>query len=95
MLGVLWTREDAEEDTATRGGKQKPTSDELRIPLSCVIEPGILDLVKQHFGSRVGINPPEWAAGKAGPQGELVEMFGSSKEEFLKFVRGFVSPKIS
>lgn len=91
MLGVLWTREDVEDDPAE--DRRKQPANELRIPLSCIIEPGILDMVKQHFGRRMGIDPPEWAS--AQQPSEQVDLFGTSKEEFLKFVRGFVSPKIS
>jgi hypothetical protein len=93
MLGVLWLREDVEKDESMSGvvgSIARPN--ELTVPLACVVEPGIMDVVKQYFGKRMGIDPPGWAMAQ---KSETIEMFGSSKEEFLKFIRGFVSPKVS
>jgi hypothetical protein len=90
LLGVLWLREDAEQDEKTSVRKITALPNELRIPLACAIEPGIVDVVKKYFGKKGGINPPDWA-GKS----EVVEMFSTSKEEFLQFVRGFIAPKVT
>jgi hypothetical protein len=89
MLGVLWTREDAEQDDVDVK-KIRARPNELRIPLACAIEPGIVDVVKKYFGKRKGIGSPEWA-----DHSDVVDMFDVSREEYLKFVRGFVSPKVT
>jgi len=91
MLGVLWLREDIEQNESSVEAAMVARN-ELRVPLACAIEPGIMDVVKQYFGKRGGIDPPEWTRAQ---KGELVELFSTSREDFLKFVRGHVSPKVT
>jgi len=88
-LGILWTREDVQEqsDAQTRPSTKLPN--QLRIPLSLSIEPSLMETVRNTFGRKLGILPPDWAT-----TGEVVDLFDTEPDEFLNFVRTFVRPKV-
>jgi hypothetical protein len=90
-LGVIWTREDvADIDDKESKGKGRSRPNEIRLPLTYVVQPEVIDIVKNYFGSSKGIDPPKWAHGS-----EIEELYDTDKKSFLNFVRTFVSPKVS
>jgi len=88
-LGVLWTKEEVQ---AQAEAKEKPSTripEEIRIPLAVSIESALPETIRNMFGRKSGILPPQWAKGE-----EVVELFDKDPEEFLNFVRTFVRPKV-
>ena len=90
MLGVLWTKDDVQEDdtnkVVTVGAEQ------VFFPLSMIIRPEIRDSVKKLFGRSQGIDAPDWIKGT-----ELVNLgsLDRPREEFMQFVRQHVAPRVS
>jgi len=89
-LGVLWLKDEVQARMDQEGEPQRSVPDRIRIPLALAIEPSIDKMLKESFGRKLGIAPPEFAR-----TGEFVDMFESSQEEFINFVGAFVRPKIA
>lgn len=88
-LGVLWLREDVQARMDAMDEPQNTTTDRIKIPLALAIEPSIDKLLRESFGRKLGIAPPEFAK-----TGEVVDMFEAPREAFMGFVGSFVRPKI-
>ncbi len=90
-LGVIWDKADYHEQMVEAKEKKARSSPErIRLPLAMMIAPGIKEILKNTFGSKLGILPPKWAA-----TSEFVELYDNTdKDQFLNFVRSFVRPKV-
>ncbi len=88
-LGVLWVKDEIQARMDTKDNPQEAVPDRVRIPLALSIEPSIDKLMQETFGRKLGIAPPDFAK-----TGDMVDMFESSREEFMGFVGAFVRPKI-
>lgn len=82
MLGIFWTREAAERLLAPPqpGEMQRPLT-ELMLPLAVLMNPQVQEILKKTFGSRYGIDAPEWY--RADP-GNVVEGYRQSREDFIR-----------
>jgi len=91
MLGIRWTREDANamyQDA--EDGTSKKKVNVLDWPLAAILEPELQNSVKKIFGSPLGIRPPGWIK----KTDEVIDLYDESKENFLGFVWSHVRPKV-
>lgn len=66
--------------------KRKEAPTEVVFPLAAIIEPSLQEHVKKTLGRKFGVGAPDWAR----DEHEFVDMFSVPKEEFMKFVGGFL-----
>jgi hypothetical protein len=88
-LGVLWVKDDVQDQAEEEPGGNWVPPDEIRVPLALNIEPSLMETIRKFFGRKLGINPPGWVK-----PSELVELYDEEPQDFLNFVRTFVRPKI-
>ncbi len=88
-LGILWVKEDVQEQVEEGETPTTKIPDQVRIPLALNMEGSLLETVRKLFGRKLGILPPSWVKGE-----EIVEMFDEKPQDFLNFVRTFVRPKV-
>ncbi len=92
MLGVRWTRKDAE---SLHAADEKQVSSKpaqvIEWPLASILEPELQSSIKKTFGRKFGIDAPTWA--KRAPD-DMVELYEQPKNEFLGFVQQYVRPKV-
>lgn len=88
MLGVYWTREGVQSMFQTQDPKraQQAPRTTLTVPLLLGVKPELRDFLQQSFGKPLGITPPEWYQHD---QGEVVEGWELSREEFIKVASMF------
>jgi len=90
MLGVMWTKEQAEALKQRGGPRRDPREqprDRLFVPLLAGFKPEILDYVKKSFGSSTGIDAPGWYD----PENGVVEAFEMPRDEFIQLASMFTS----
>jgi len=91
MLGIRWTREDADAlHQADEGGKPSKPTTVVEWPLATILEPALQDSIKKVFGRKFGIDAPKWAKRAE----EIVELYEQPRNDFLNFVQNFVRPKV-
>lgn len=82
MLGVRWTREQVEQVFNSRTDPRQKL-ETISIPLTFVIQPEFQEAVKSMFGSKFGIDPPEWAK-----TATVVEGWDIPRDQFMHLARG-------
>jgi len=92
-LGVLWNKEDLSKPSSP----DLPESDEVFIPLSMVINPKVLDIVKSDKSSKKGGNVTMLSDGTPIDQslGPVKSMGDLSKEEFFRLIGQPIPSKMS
>lgn len=91
LLGVRWTRDMVESlfiENKLGDAKKSKRPNEVTFPLAAIIEPTLQDHVKKIFGRKYGLASPEWA--REEQEENFVDMFSVPKEEFRKFMGGFL-----
>jgi len=92
MLGVRWTREDAEAlSSDAEDGVPTKRPNVIDWPLAAILEPELQQSIKKIFGRKFGIDAPVWAKQ---PEEDMVDLYDKPRSEFLGFVWSHVRPKI-
>jgi hypothetical protein len=81
ILGTRWTRDQVNQ--IFNGEIKRETSDVLSVPLSFIIQPEFQEALKGMFGSKHGIDAPEWVK-----KVEVVEGWDIPRDQFTQLARG-------
>jgi hypothetical protein len=81
ILGTRWTRDQVEQVFGNADPKQR--AEAISVPLAFIIQPEFQEALKGMFGSKYGIDAPDYVK-----KTEIIEGWDMPREQFMQFARG-------